>query len=669
MLITALLALPALGATIPVNTDQLRSGPIRVTNTTDSLRVEWPDERGRRWVAEFSLDPVKPLLTSISQADRVLIKNASPNYWVETGKRRGGWDQFFDFPPSHPTGTRRFQTEFRSTKAQVRSKGNRVEAYFEGLRLGMFRGGIAYTFYPGTRLIQQEAVASTAEPETAFYYDAGFQWNADSDRRPGNTMRTEVAWYDTEGRLQSRVLPFFSSERQPFAVRYRSIAAKLPGGSIAAFPAPHQYFMPRDFTSNLAQLWARSFRGQASLGIRQLPDENWIYYPWMNAPPGSEQRMSLFLLIGDQAPEKSLEEVQRFTNRDRFPALPGYKTLASHWHFAYTVQAMEYGEQWTPPFKPVFKNMGIDAAMIADFHGDGHPRETTDLRLKELEAYYRFTRAQSDSQFLIIPAEEANVHLGGHWVVAFPKRVMWFMSRAEGQPFSAAHSAYGTVYRAANAAETMDLIRREGGILYTAHPRTKGSLGFPDKYRESDFFRDPRFIGAGWKQMPADLSTTRLGLRSLNLLDDMNNWGLDKKLIPEVDVFQLDHTHELYAHMNAAYVRIPELPAFDDYGKILEKLQAGEFFVSTGEVLLPEVRVRKGLNVEARVRWSFPLAQAIVVWGDGVQTRRNSLSVEATRPFGEQRFQWKVDAPEAKWARIEVWDVAGNGAFTNPVRF
>ncbi len=669
MLFAALLAVSAIAATIPVDTSQLRPGPVRVTSTAETLRVEWPDERGRRWAAEFSLDPVKPLLSSISLAGRVLIMGASANYWVETGKRRGGWDQFFDFPPSHPLGTRRFQTEFRSTKAQVRSKGNRVEAHFDGLRLGAFRGGIAYTFYPGTRLIQQEAVASTTEPETAYYYDAGFQWNAASDRRPGNTMRTEVAWYDTEGRLQSRVLPFFSSERQPVAARYRSIAAKLPGGSIAAFPAPHQYFMPRDFTSNLAHPWARSFRGQAALGIRQPPDENWVYYPWMNAPPGSEQRMSLFLLVADHEPEKTLDEVQRFTNRDRFPALPGYKTLASHWHFAYTVQAMEYGEQWTPPFKPVLKSMGIDAAMIADFHGDGHPRDTTDLRLKELEAYYRFTRAQSDSQFLIIPAEEANVHLGGHWVVAFPKRVMWHMSRAEGKPFASEHPDYGTIYRAGNAAETMDLIRRENGVLYTAHPRTKASLGFPDKYRESDFFRDPRFFAAGWKQMPADLSTLRLGLRSLNLLDDMNNWGLAKKLIPEVDVFQLDHTHELYAHMNAAYVRIRELPAFDDYGKILEKLQAGEYFVSTGEVLLPEARIRKGLSAEARVRWSFPLAQAIVIWGDGVETRRNALSLEATRPFGEQRFQWKLDAPEAKWARLEVWDVAGNGAFTNPVRF
>ena len=41
---------------------------------------------------------------------------------------------------------------------------------------------------------------------------------------------------------------------------------------------------------------------------------------------------------------------------------------------------------WTPPFKPVLQAMGVDASIIMDFHGDGHPRDLTDLRLDELDA-------------------------------------------------------------------------------------------------------------------------------------------------------------------------------------------------------------------------------------------------------------------------------------------
>ncbi len=289
----ALLAWPLsmAAAAIPVDSAGFRAGgPIQVETNAQAVTIRWSDEQARPWSAVFSLESTQPPITRIAQGDRAVLEGARPNYWVETGKRRGGFDQFFDFPPSHPDGTRRFMAEFTPTRATVHSKGNRVEILFEGLRLGIFQGGVAYTFFPGSRLIQQEAVASTSEPDTAYYFDAGLQWDARADRGAGNVMRTRIAWYDTERKLQERTLPFFASERQPLQTHYRSVAAQVVGGSIAVFPSSHQYFMPRDFTSNLAQVWARSFRGEAALGIRQLPDENWRFYPWMNAPPGPPRR-------------------------------------------------------------------------------------------------------------------------------------------------------------------------------------------------------------------------------------------------------------------------------------------------------------------------------------------------------------------------------------------
>ncbi len=174
-------------------------------------------------------------------------------------------------------------------------------------------------------------------------------------------------------------------------------------GSVAIFPAPHQYFFPRDFTTNMGYVWHSAWKGQLSLGIRQLPDDATPYYPWSNAPPGTEQRMSMFLLLDPGQPAAALDEVLRFTNSDRFPKLDGYITFAPHWHYAYTVQAMEQGAGWIPPFKPVLQDMGVNAAMIMDFHGDGHPADTGQIRLSELEAYYKACRAQSGPQFLVDP--------------------------------------------------------------------------------------------------------------------------------------------------------------------------------------------------------------------------------------------------------------------------
>jgi hypothetical protein len=656
-------------ATVPFDMSAVKAGPVQVAQAAESFAVSWKDADQRAWRAEFSLDPAKPLLTAISVDGRTIVERGNPVYRCATGKRRGGWDQFFDFPPSHPDGTRQFEAAFRPTAARASSEGDRVRLTFDGLRMGIFSGAISYTVYPGSRLIQQEAVVRTSEPDTAYYYDAGFRFVSDSDRRPGGNMETEVAFFDEGGLLRKKSSG--GSERRIEQVRYRAIAARTAGGSVAVFPAPHQYFFARDYTTNMGYAWHRSWRGEVGLGVRQLPDDNSPYYPWMNAPPGTEQRLSLFLVLDAGAEEVALDRVLRYTNRDRYPSLAGYKTVAPHWHYAYTVQALAKGFDWTPPFKPVLKALGVDAAIINDFHGDGHPADTGALRIEELEAYYRACRAQSEASFLLIPAEEANVHLGGHWSVVFPKPVFWRMSRPAGKNFLESDAAHSAIYNAGNAMEVLDVVRREGGWIYQTHPRTKGSMGFPDKIRESEWFRDSHYLGAGWKAMPSDLSSPRLGERSLKLLDDMNNWGMKKIIMGEVDVFQIDNTHELYAHMNVNYVRAPSLPDFDHYGTLLEAIARGDFFVSTGEVLLPQTSLTvtpDAVQVKATVRHNFPLRLVEVVWGDGENTHRAALDPGPTREFAEMQVDSKVAVKGAKWARLAVWDVAGNGAFVNPVR-
>jgi hypothetical protein len=674
-LLSALFPARAAAQVAPLDLSAVGPGPVTVERRENAVLIRWPDERARQWTAEFSLDPARPLVTSIGVAGRTVLERARPLYWCTTGKRRGGWDEFFDRPWTHPDGFRTFSGVFRLRSANVRTIGDRVVIHFDGLKLGIFEGGIAFTFFPGSRLIQQEAVAATTEPDTAYFYDAGIRMAAESERIAGWNMESEATYYNSDGKIVVERPDF---ERTPVKAKYRMISLRTAGGSLVAFPPPHQYFFARDTTQNLGYLWHSSYRGETAIGIRQLPDDNLPFYPWMNAPPQTQQRMSIFYLISDGAPAEALEQTLRYTNRDRFPSLPGYKKLASHWHLAYSVQAMKrvaqgqgQGFQWTPPFKPVLKEMGIDAAMIMDFHGDGHPQSLAEERVKELEAYYRGSRAQSDRDFLIIPSEEANVYLGGHWAVTFPKPVYWFMKRPADKAFLTEDPKYGRVYHVGNEQEMFDLIRRENGWMYQTHPRTKGSKGYPDKIRDRDYFRDPRYFGAGWKAMPTDLSSLRAGVRALDLMDDMNNWGMAKRLMGETDLFQIDSTHELYAHMNVNYVRLASLPDFDNYGLMIDALNRGDFFISTGEVLLPKVEIDRNsadrITARAEVKWTFPLQFAEVVWGDGKQTQRKIFPLETTREFGSANFQWELEAAGWKWARVAVWDIAGNGAFINPI--
>jgi hypothetical protein len=271
----------------------------------------------------------------------------------------------------------------------------------------------------------------------------------------------------------------------------------------------------------------------------------------------------------------------------------------------------------------------------------------------------------------MFPGEEADVHLGGHWIGIFPKPVYWFMGRPEGTPFITTDAQHGKVYHVGDEHDMFNLIQQEDAFVYTTHPRTKGSKGYPDAYRDKDFYLDSHFFGGSWKDINVDLSSPRLGDRSLNLLNDMSNWGQPKKILAEVDVFKISSEDELYGHMNANYVRMDRLPDFDHYGAILPPLRRGDFFVSTGEVLLPEANIHAGANgdivVHARVRWTLPLRFAEVVWGDGKNTFNETISLEKTGPFGDSTFDWTVQAGEWKWARFAVWDIASDGAFINPI--
>jgi hypothetical protein len=153
-------------------------------------------------------------------------------------------------------------------------------------------------------------------------------------------------------------------------------------------------------------------------------------------------------------------------------------------------------------------------------------------------------------------------------------------------------------------------------------------------------------------------------------VDDLNNWGLHKRLIGEVDVFQVDSTHELYGHMNVNYLRLASLPSFDRWSDALAALAGGDYFTTTGEVLLPRASfVPSGDQVAIRVTasWTFPLRMAEMVWGDGRQTYRQTISLADTREFDRREFTWQLTAPGWKWVRLAVWDIAGDGAFTTPI--
>jgi hypothetical protein len=701
--VAAGLALPRAHAEDPIPADL--SGykgecGIDVRRDGDRLRVVWPlgDPGGKEFGhLTLALAAGKPLIENLGiapgakEAAVAVLQGVEPVTSVTVGTRTapGGrppqmsvWNVFFDRPAGRPHRTYPAQMDLK--RVRVRSEGRRAAVTLGELSAGPFTGELCFTFYAGARLVHVEAVVRTKEDRRAILYDAGLVGAAPGWRR--------VAWVDTEGRLRrSAIKP--KAVDQALAVRHRAILAEGDHGSLACFPPPHQFHFPRDWTDNLKFVWmgeghqglSRSF----GLGVRQEPDGKRPFEPWFNAPPGTDQRLGVFYLLTRGKAEDALKETLRYTHGDTFPRLSGHRTFTSHYHMAVAVTALQRKFTGTPEFVGMFKGMGVHAVHLADFHGDGHQNDPGPLRLPELEALFKECRRLSDADLLLIPGEEASDFLGvrergrnpGHWMSLFPRPVYWVQRRTEGQPFVEKDAKYGTVYRVGNQRDMMELLKREKGLAWAAHPRIKASSWTPDVFRHEEFYLADYWLGGAWKAMPADLSRPRLGERGLDLLDDMANWGQKKYLPGEVDVFKLDHTHELYGHVNVNYLRLDRLPRYDDgWQPVLDALRGGRFFTTTGEVLLHEFTVggkQSGAALElgadgrpevrVALEWTFPLRFAEIISGDGKKVYRERIDLADTGPFGKRALRLKPDLRGRKWVRFEVWDVAVNGAYTQPV--
>jgi len=256
--------------------------------------------------------------------------------------------------------------------------------------------------------------------------------------------------------------------------------------------------------------------------------------------------------------------------------------------------------------------------------------------------------------------------------MVFPRPIYWSHVRDAGQEFVTQDPKYGRTYHVGSAADELRMLEAEHGLVWQSHPRTKGSSGYPDAIRETEYFRSDRFLGASFQSLPVDLSEKRLcETRCLGTLDDMNNWSAPKYLVSEGDTYAKFPEDETYPHLLVNYIRLARLPAFDeDWSPILQAMRDGDYFVSSGEVIFRDFAIEgqgNDLSAVADLEWTYPLEFVELVWGDGEKTDRKVISTSEQSAFGRHRFRIPFEASKKKWVRLAAWDSAGNGALWQPV--
>ena len=706
---------------------QLRGGVLELT---------WQGERREQLRASFVIRGGQPMVQELAARKNggnwiVLGQNLTPEFEITSGVRRLSeqqmaplrdlkieltpavvekekWDAFWDAPlmipgrigtnlgmPRKPEEIRRTWAKYNATACQVKTDGARIEVVFPGFEAGIFSGSLQYTVYRGTNLLRQEAIAKTNEPSVAYKYVAGLKGFAIADD-------TRVVWRDTARGWQHYAFGG-AVNKEPVALRARNRLAILEtkGGSLAVLPPSHKFFWSREIETNLGYVYYRKdSAGAFSIGARQA-DREVGAKPWgvsdavwtrrvgearghlnnfalYNAPPGTMQRMPVYFYLSPEDSRATHQSVMAFTHDDVYKPLPGYKVMVSHFHFHLNEALADAGSVDTEPtWLPVFRELGINIAILADFHGDGHATDTGKLRFDDQKVYFEGCQRFSDRDLLLIPGEEPDANFGGHYMFMFPKPLYFSHVKEpakgpDGQPFEENLAPYGKVYHTTTAAAELNLLNQERGLAWQTHPRTKGSTGYPDAIREKDFFRSDRFLGGSYQSLPVDLSQKRLcEVRCLGLLDDMNNWGAPKYMIAEGDTYMKYPDDETYPQLIVNYVKLDRVPKFDDgWTPVVDAMRAGEYFVTSGEVLIRNSGIEGSgakRTYTAEAEWTFPPEFAELVWGDGDKVDRQVIGLSDMAPFGSRKFRIPFDAAGKKWVRFALWDSAGNGALTQPV--
>lgn len=659
------------------------------------LKIVWNTGASSKGQIDFNFEKDAPLFEHIKLQEgnkgfKTIASDLNPVFVLTEGSRilkaPTGWTIFFDNPYKRPYKTN--VLVLNKQQAEVISTGSRISVNVSNVTAGSFSGDLKITLFDGSPLMKIEAVIATSLDSTAIVYDAGLERSSpwDGDRWNNINPWKSIFWADQDHQFHSVQRMNDPMRSINIATKYRAIVGQTESGAIAVFPAPHQYFFPEDNCYNLNFNWyGRNYDNllpKFGLGIRQSKEGDKRFVPWFNAPPATQQSLNFFCLISSVSGPQTLEKVAAYTHKDKYLPISGYHTFTSHYHIEPEDDIL-LGKPVAQidKFADAFKNIGVEIVHLASFHGPGHPKGPDSLRLLELKTSHDLCRRISDDHFLLLPGEEPDNFFGGHWIDLFPKPVYWVMSRGKDQPFVELSANYGKVYHIKDKHDMLKLLKVENGLAWTSHPRIKGSVGYPEGYKQQPFYQSEHFLGAAWKSMPADLSMPILGKRSLDVLNDMANWGQEKYLLGEGDLFKVLPEYELYGHMNINYLQLDDIPSFQQgWQPVLDALRGGKFFVTTGEILLPTYSVdgkESGetlklnpdgiVNIALQIDWTFPLNFVDIIYGDGKKVYHKKIDLTDTKAFGKKDFSFPVNLKNQKWVRLEVWDAAVNGAFTQPV--
>ena len=330
----------------------------------------------------------------------------------------------------------------------------------------------------------------------------------------------------------------------------RVIVAEGPGGSLAAFPMPHQAFWPRQHFINLGYSWYRKDADTSfSFGVRQAEQEevnNFTTFELINAPPGTMQRMGIYFYASPLSAEPTRQAVLAFTHGDMFKPVAGYKTFINHMHSTIKTQVMAQDPTLELP-----RGMLWRSGRSAPTSSATPNAETTSRVSLTTPGSWRHspTRTSSCCRLMSRASNSAATGTRSGRKVCCGTEAERRMCR-----FPRSDPKLGKYYNVGSKEDMQRLMDEEGGYWYHAHPRTKGTAGYPDAIWNEPYVKNDRYLGVAFKLgMGIDLSNMRGACewRCFDAIDTMNNMNVGtglrpKYVIADIDDYEKTPDYDLY---------------------------------------------------------------------------------------------------------------------------
>ena len=136
----------------------------------------------------------------------------------------------------------------------------------------------------------------------------------------------------------------------------------------------------------------------------------------------------------------------------------------------------------------------------------------------------------------------------------------------------------------------------------------------------------------------------------------MNNWAGPKYMLAEGDTYMKYPDDETFPQLMVNYVKLDRVPKFNEWTPVVDTLRAGDYFVTSGEVLFRNWSI-EGAGAKrtytAEAEWTFPPEFAELVWSDGKTVDRQVIDLKEMAPSSSHKFRVPFDAAGKR--QVIIW--------------